>query len=382
MDEILSKDKQLPVKRESIGIWLTNACNLNCTYCYIHNKSEDTITVSKAMHILSKELLSSGLPVEIDFMGAEPLTRFDVLREIVENIKAKEWNRPYVFMAATNGTLLNDEMKEWFFTNRNIMALGLSYDGEKSQPINRTKENIKIDTDFFLKTWPQQPWKITISEETAFNIDTDLIALHEKNIPFTANAAYEGHYWSEEAIAAYEMSLFHLADYYVKNPHIKRCNLFRLPLCYTYGNTNAPQPCYCSAGQSFRFYDMDGSVYPCHMFSEVACEKGKSIQGLSWLKGADFEDPACKNCMLKGSCYTCIGSNWIYRGNIRLRDPLHCRLYQAQIRAMIHMITESCKGRSDLSNEELQEIRAAIALRQGFREGKIGMKETSSGHKE
>ena len=360
--------------RESIGIWLTNACNLHCTYCYVQKKNNDTITTGTALNILSKELMEEGELLWIDFMGAEPLTRFERIREIVEGVSRKKWKRPYKFMAATNGTLLDETMKAWFRNNRETVSLGLSYDGKGAQSVNRTPNGAPIDLDFFFKTWPLQPWKVTISEKMAANVVQDLIDLHEKGISFTANAAYEDRYWSEKSIAAYEWSLFRLAEYYAANPQIKRCNLLSTSPSDMTGDTEKPQQCYCSAGESFRFYDMEGNVYPCHLFSEMTCEKGKTVRGAYWPQNTDFEDPDCADCPVKHSCYTCPGSNWNYRGDIRLRDPLHCRLYQAQVRAAIHLLTESCYGHPQLSEQELRDIRAAAALERGFREGKIGMK--------
>lgn len=103
--------------------------------------------------------------LEIDFMGGEPLLRFDLIKEIVEWMETSNHNIPFICFASTNGTLISEEMKTWFRNHRKTMVLGISYDGiENAQNINRGEQAKNIDLDFFCKTWPFQGFKMTISK--------------------------------------------------------------------------------------------------------------------------------------------------------------------------------------------------------------------------
>ena len=107
-----------------VGIWFTNACNLNCTYCYIKQKSNLTISYEKALEVLGAELSKEGGLMDILFMGAETLTHFEEMKKIVEGISAQQWKRRYHFTITTNGTLLTEEMKVWFTAHRDTVTMG------------------------------------------------------------------------------------------------------------------------------------------------------------------------------------------------------------------------------------------------------------------
>ncbi len=358
-----------------LGIWFTNACNLNCSYCYIKQKSNKTIDVNLAVELICNELTKNDIPLSVMFMGAEALTHFNELKEIAERVIAFKSERKVSFFIATNGTLLTEEMKQWFEKNKETVSLGLSYDGgDESQDINRSNSSVNIDRDFFKKTWPKQPWKMTVSENTAPCIDKDIIALHEQGIQFTANVAYEEYMWPEESILRYELALYRLADYYIKNPQINPCSLFVEPESVLDEPEKEKQPCYCSAGNSMFFYDMDATAYPCHMLSNLVLPEGKTLKGKFFDKDTDYEDPRCKYCAVKHTCYTCLGANYAYRGDIRLRDPLHCRLYQANLKASVHMWVGRLKNKEAYSEREKNIINASYKLMEAFRAGRIGMK--------
>lgn len=359
-----------------VGIWFANACNLNCSYCYIKRKSDLTISHDKAMEVLSRELNLEGGLLDILFMGAETLTHFDEMAALVEDISARQWKRPYHFTITTNGTLLTERMKTWFTDHRNLVTMGLSYDGEdNAQDQNRSGSSCRVDKDYFRRTWPIQKWKMTISEATAAEADKNVIALHRLGIPFSANVAYEESRWSEESIAAYELALFRLADFYVKNPDVKPCSLLSLLKDVLDDPKETVQPRFCGAGDSIFFVDMEGDTYPCHMLSPLVMPKEKTLKGMFFQENEDFADPRCVSCPVKHTCYTCLGTNYLYRGDVRLRDPLHCRLYQAEIRATAHMWIGKLKGKDAYTAYEKQMIKTVRRLMEAFQAGTIGMRD-------
>lgn len=359
-----------------VGIWFTNSCNLNCSYCYIKQKSDLTISADQAMETLGAELSKEGALMDILFMGAETLTHFTQMKQLIERISRQKWKRKYHFTITTNGTLLTEEMKGWFREHRDTVTMGLSYDGdEEAQNRNRSGCASRIDRGFFRETWPHQRWKMTISADTAADTDKNVIALHELGVPFSANAAYEETAWPEEKILQFELALYRLADYYIDNPDIRPCSLLSLLEDVLDAPEETKQERYCGAGESLCFFDMEGTPYPCHMLSPLVMPREKAMEGMYFAADADFEDPRCKSCPVKHTCYTCLGTNYLYRGDVRLRDPLHCRLYQAEIRATAHMWIGKLKGKERYTATEKKMIKTVRKLTDAFRKGTIGMRE-------
>ena len=263
-------------------------------------------------------------------------------------------------------------MKPWLTAHRDHLALALSYDGDTAQLLNRTPHHEPVDIDYFLETWPMQPWKITISEEAAGSVDRDLIALHERGVRFTANVAYEEKRWSPASVREYELALIRLAEYYARHPDVRPCNLLGIPLSAILCKKEDVMCAYCSAGESFRFYDFEGRVYPCHLFSRMVCAPEQTIEGGFWPEGTDFTDPRCAACEARCVCYTCMGDNWLRRGDIRFRDDQHCGMFRAQLWAIVHYICEKYEPCPVVSTLQAEEIRQARAIALALQSGRIG----------
>ena len=153
---------------------ITYKCNLHCSYCYEPKNQNFKMSVSKAKQLISEYLNSFGKtsPVEIQFMGGEPLLEFSLIKEVSEWL----WDNGFdkgdnMLFAPTNGTLLNDEMREF--------ALGLSFDGDQvMQNTNRSDSYHKVDLKFFAATWPEQSVKMTISPSTVGHLAEGVKFLH------------------------------------------------------------------------------------------------------------------------------------------------------------------------------------------------------------
>ena len=68
---------------KTVILILTHKCNLNCVYCYEHNKGIDTIDLENAKEIIEREMLSDdGYDREIEFFGGEPFLEFEKIVEL------------------------------------------------------------------------------------------------------------------------------------------------------------------------------------------------------------------------------------------------------------------------------------------------------------
>ncbi len=115
---------------------LTEDCNLDCVYCYENHKNGKGLSAEFVKEKIREELLAEDLCklTSVTFFGGEPLLRFEVIREVVDWFYSISWPSPtkdFIFQVTTNGTLLNDEMKQWFAAHRENVIVGLSMDGTK-----------------------------------------------------------------------------------------------------------------------------------------------------------------------------------------------------------------------------------------------------------
>lgn len=115
-------------------IWLTNACNLRCRYCYEDKNmkfvSMTKETVDKVVEFINREMEGSGEEkLYIDLHGGEPLLHEDIFEYIVCKIKKDLAVYLPTFETTTNATLINK--RNVGFLLKHINSITVSLDGTK-----------------------------------------------------------------------------------------------------------------------------------------------------------------------------------------------------------------------------------------------------------
>ena len=104
-------------------LWLTEKCNLHCTYCYAsagpEGRDMDFDTAKRAIDALRSQ------PLKIQFAGGEPLLNFPLAERICRYVRQEHIDA--VFRLQTNATLLTEELVEKLRQNR--ISVGVSLDG-------------------------------------------------------------------------------------------------------------------------------------------------------------------------------------------------------------------------------------------------------------
>lgn len=340
-------NNQQALKGSTLALVATKEnCNLRCRYCYEKHEMRDNEIMrgDVAKEIVSQHLRADNdyNMVGIEFFGGEPFIAFSFIREIVDWTISQKWPKAYNFLIGTNGTILDEEMKEWLSKNKNWVDVSLSLDGNKTaHDLNRDNsyDLVVENLAFFADTWPHQAAKMTVTAETIPHVADSIIELEEKGVYFTANVVFED-IWGDadqkkELLDIYEEQLERLVEYYADRPHLFPVypmlavvpEYLGLP---DYGQSMKKEiKRYCGAGHEMAIVDVDGQVYPCHRFlpwiSSNPAPAGPTNCQDAW------KPDECADCKLVLSCPTCAGYNWECNNDTAVRTTFHCDAYKLEV---------------------------------------------------
>lgn len=347
----------------TILLLISHSCNLNCRYCYEKHKDNRKMSVEQAIHILEQEFNNSPEEIEIvNLLGGEPLSNFKIIPDICNWIWEREKNMQ-IFIR-TNGTMLDNTMKEWFASRNKNIGLGLSIDGTPYVTLYN-RGAINIDLDYFRRYWPEVPLKMTIFPDTVSHLYKSIKYLHNIGFNLTGGLA-QGVKWDEVSVKELDKQLSKVADFYISSPEYSIIS----PLLTTdfshYGEMYHPQKV-CWERNVVHTYDCDNKLLPCHMFSSIS--QGKQKQELMLREIADgcdiLEDNDCKNCSIRWMCTNCPGMNFQHYGNfytnVNKRYLCECRKICAKWSAHIY-INRINQGYIHINDDNLESIHNAVEL--------------------
>ena len=121
------------LNQERIMLLVTENCNLNCVYCYEHQKNSKVMSFSMAKDILDKQLSKCDpkAPVVIEVFGGEAFANFKLIKEIEEYVSSQYSHLHVMYETTTNGTLVHGEVQEWLLEHKDQFFIALSLDGTK-----------------------------------------------------------------------------------------------------------------------------------------------------------------------------------------------------------------------------------------------------------
>lgn len=117
----------------SLSIAPTSGCNFRCPYCYEENKPNITMTDETINNIINfinehQSLKTMG----ITWYGGEPLTAFDTIKKILNEIKSKSHIKLTSQAIVTNGYNFNQEVID-FFNDQNLGKIQITIDGPEEE---------------------------------------------------------------------------------------------------------------------------------------------------------------------------------------------------------------------------------------------------------
>jgi uncharacterized protein len=351
---------------------LTEDCNLNCVYCYEkHRRRNSALSAEFVKEKICEEMLAAD-PCKlraISFFGGEPLLKFDVIREVVEWFYGVSWPSPitdFIFQVTTNGTLLNDDMKQWFSANRTRVILGLSMDGTKvAQDSNRSNsyDTIIQHIDFIRENWPDQPLKMTISPHTIDLTYEGVVHIRNLGLSVEPDVVFEDVWGDEEsernAVRSWEEQLDKLIYFYLEHPEFHRPKVLTRELHRLFGAVTEDKRTFCGAGRYTSTYTADGIKFPCFRFAPICVPK--PIHDI--LATPDIENEKCANCAFERICSSCEGVNYLSTGSCFNRTDYHCRFFMVSLLASAKLLFIDNQVDLDLSTERLSRAEKLLRMR-------------------
>lgn len=353
---------------QSITLTVTAACNLQCSYCYENNKEHSSMSFKTAKEILDTELKSCSSEIYIELFGGEPFLEFNLIKQIYDYLMTNWAEKKWIMFATTNGTLIHNEIQSWLSQHRRFVC-GLSLDGNKyMQDINRSNSFDMIDLGFFIKTYPNQAVKMTISQETLPYVYDGVTFLHNKGFKVNCNLAF-GIDWNNETNAnTLERELKKLINYYLTNPKIQPCSMLNFPIEHLGLDRNKQTiRKWCGTGTHMKAYYIDGTAYPCQFFMPISAgkTKAKTIDEIEFTEKISINkiDDKCKDCKILEACPTCYGSNYVSTGSIYSKDMNLCKLTKIIIKARSYFrALQWEKGLLQLDSKKEQALLRSILL--------------------
>lgn len=147
-------------------ISLNSRCNLNCPYCHFASKKNNECT--KLNEFSSKEVTRFCTNLDnyirehnleafkLGIVGSgEPLLSFKALKTIVEHYANSDIKDKMKMYVISNGTLLNNEIVQFFYSNKNLVELNISLDGDPE--INTKIRGVYPDLSLYKETFGRMP---------------------------------------------------------------------------------------------------------------------------------------------------------------------------------------------------------------------------------
>lgn len=358
------------MKTRKCTLLITYSCNLNCIYCYERYKSSDpkkTMSFDTATRIIQQEigLMQSSKKfelVEFNFFGGEPLLQFPLIRSLVEWAEAEHLTDKCYFTATSNGTLVSTEIMNWCTQHKTHFALGLSVDGiDEIQRLNRGCDIEKIPIEFAQRTWPERPFKMTISRQSLPTFAQNVLGLQNSGYELISSLADGAVAWTDEDAAEYGRQLRFLAEFYLSHQQKKPMHLFLRSLPKLLDGYEKPQHKRCGVGDYTIAYDIDGTPYPCIALTPIVTRSFMNNPSIDFISSPlDFQDPDCNKCILRNECPTCYGQNFIHRKAFALRDHNCCKMYKTELQVVAQMQIDYLRqANNPLNAMQQQRLQAA-----------------------
>ena len=264
---------------------LTNACNLNCIYCFRNYSPNEIFTINdeQLLQICSyiyQFALNRGMKrISIQPWGGEPLLAFDKIERIYDYFKNKDLKVNITI--ETNGTLITDDIARKCVDHH--YNIGISIDGYESiqnlqRPMKNNDSSFKkvVDGLFCLENAGYKNTGVICVMtsrncndigQIIFFLSKELGIKYLKINPIKANSNVSDLSLSEEQIHnALNQIIDVLESLYLEGIVVFENNIYQKFINLIYcDRRNICQSRGCMGGKSMISFDGNGNIFPCEM---------------------------------------------------------------------------------------------------------------------
>lgn len=308
--------------KKELTCWLhiTNSCNLNCRYCYIH-KDDTTMPDSilyKSLDMMLESCKKNNYEtLSLMLVGGEPLTRFEKIKEIVEYCSNNKGDINVRYILPTNGTLITPEVAKYITDNH--MTVGVSIDGnEEYHDINRVNRAGKGSykkamqgVDNLIAQGVKPSIMVTVTNENLDGLPDLTKILIDKQIYFRFSFERDTVTGMPEILKNEQHCIEVLKECF--DIMKKSLDNGKLGWFFKFGDVSFDRPCRraCAAGKNFFAIGQDGSVGSCSLglestktsifeMDDIITDIGNIFADIGKTSACDVEE--CKNCIWRHSC--------------------------------------------------------------------------------
>jgi len=335
------------LKFNNVELLITDACNMNCKYCY-GIQQPTFMSLQTAIDAIEWGMLRKKKEfLVIDLFGGEPMLNFEVIVALYKHYLGR---KDITFHLFTNGTIWDDRLIP-MIQDKSYFAIQLSIDGNKTtqnyqRPMNSGEDSFQKVLDTCKKLQNSVSYDIHVKpvvcpngierlvEDVKFFVDEGFKIIGQSIL--RENVGDE--LWTPERLKTFEKQLQNLSFYYEEvlrkgNPVV--LSLLIDPVAGIIRKTDVA----CWAGKSGMSIVHNGDIYPCARFRKPHDILGNIYKPFEYdektcyLAHRNLKNLACSECSIKDCCAgSCPEIQRSLMGSCCLPFPPVCELYKIMSR--------------------------------------------------
>lgn len=366
---------------KNVTIVVTEDCNFDCTYCYMHCKKPKRMTKKTAKEVvdflLNGELTNGYIDPEtspgviLDFIGGEPLLEIDTIDRFMEYFiyKAFEINHPwkdnYVISMSSNGSLYaSKKIQDFIVKYKSRVHIGITIDGTKElhdacriyKDRRGTYDDVIRGVMLRFKNGEHPSTKVTVAPENINYLSDATLHLFDLGYMFLhCNVVFED-VWDKRHARQLYAELKKLADIIIEEELYKGHYISMFS-----ESTGSPVPeeentNWCGGTGSMLAIGTDGICYPCLRYMEysfanrerkpviigdiykgiMSREESEEIRCLDCITRRSQSTDECFYCPIGKGCAWCSAFNYDCFGTADKRTVYHCDMHKARVLANVY----------------------------------------------